>query len=98
MMLAISTEHWSIAIGDSIAYAVEMWTAPRRSRSVRSRALQLVVLCILLAVMLLVVVGPNGAGLYWLGAATTLASLLLGPRAAIVSLAIAATIIAAIGV
>jgi signal transduction histidine kinase len=98
MMLAISTEHWSIAIGDTIAYAWVLWLAARRRLSVRSRALQLVVLCILLAVMLLVVVGPNGAGLYWLGAGTTLASLLLGPRAAIVSLAIAAAIIAGIGV
>lgn len=97
MVLAITTDHWSIAIGDTIAYGWVLWLAARRSLSVRTRALQLVVLCFLLAAMLLVVVGPNGAGLYWLGAATTLASLLLGPRAAIVSLALAAAVIAAIG-
>lgn len=97
MSLAIATEHWSIAIGDTIAYGWILWLAARRSLSVRTRALQLVVLCALLAVMLLVVVGPNGAGLYWLGAATTMAALLLGPRAALVSLVLAAAIIAAVG-
>jgi signal transduction histidine kinase/ActR/RegA family two-component response regulator len=96
MGLALVSGYLSIAVGDTIAYAWILWLAARRSLSVRSRALQLVLLCNLLAVMLLVVVGPNGAGLYWLGAATTMASLLLGPRAAVVSLVVAASVVAAV--
>lgn len=96
--LAIAADYWSIAIGDTVAYAWLLYLALRRSLPVRTRALQLVVLCVLLATLLLVVVGPNGAGLYWLGAATTMASLLLGARAAIFGLVTAAVVIAGIGV
>ncbi|MBC8071247.1 MAG: response regulator [Deltaproteobacteria bacterium] len=95
--LAISAGYWSIAVGDTFAYGWVLYLALRRSLSVRSRALQLVVLCMLLAVLLVVVVGPNGAGLYWLGAATTMAALLLGQRAAIYTLVLAAVVIAGVG-
>ena len=105
MIAAVAAELWAIAVLDTVVYGwILVLTFVRRvpfggsAIGDTSRAMQLVVMLYVLGAALIGLVGPLGAGLLWLGAASTLTAVLLGTRAAVRALAANAAILSLAGV
>ena len=86
VILSIRFGVWSIVVVDTIAWLgiLTLYFSPRLSYEWRARGIIAIIFA--LSVMLIAVIGMPGAGLVWLCAFPVLAALLLGFRAAVVSL------------
>jgi signal transduction histidine kinase/CheY-like chemotaxis protein len=89
LILSIKAGVWIVAVVDTLAWfgAIALLVF-RRWLSYTTRAVGLLALIYVLAVMLIAVVKMTGTGLVWFAAFPVFAAILLGLRAAIVSLAI----------
>jgi signal transduction histidine kinase len=97
LVAAVASEKWAIGVLDTVAYGWVLALLFARRIGDRNRATQLVVLLYVLGIALIGLLGPLGAGLLWLGAASTLTAVLLGTRAAVVALAGNVAILTAAG-
>ncbi len=98
LVAAVAAEYWAIAVLDTVVYAWILVLLFARRLGDTARATQLVVLLYALGIALIGLLGPHGAGLLWLGAASTLTAVLLGMRAAVAALATNAVVLAFAGV
>jgi signal transduction histidine kinase/CheY-like chemotaxis protein len=98
LVAAVAAEYWAIAVLDTVVYAWILLLLFARRMGDTSRATQLVVLLYALGIALIGLLGPHGAGLLWLGAASTLTAVLLGTRAAIAALVTNAVVLTSAGV
>src|SRR5262245_20960717 len=98
LLLSLQVGAIGVAVADTVVYAWAIGLLFIRGLTVRTRSIQLVALFYLLAVFLLAALGPQGAGPYWLFAASILASVFFGTRAALASIAVNLVFVVAYGV
>jgi len=98
MMAAWSGGLVVVMVADTVALVTVVTLALKRTLPYKVRAGGFIVVCYLLAVVLLVEVGPIGGGAVWLLAFPVLAAVLFGLRGAVVSLAATVVTIFAVGV
>jgi len=98
MMAAWSGGLVVVMVADTVALVTVVTLALKRTLPYEVRAGGFVLVCYLLAVVLLVEVGPIGGGAVWLLAFPVLAAVLFGLRGAVVSLAATVLTIFAVGV
>lgn len=94
VILSIVEDLWFIAIADTFIYFWTIFLFIKRSLPFYFRAYSFIILSYVLAIILLLTIGPFGAGPVWLFFFPIITSLLLNARSTIISLLInAATII-----
>jgi signal transduction histidine kinase len=98
LFAVVATESWAIGVLDTVVYAWILVLLFARKLGAKSRSTQLIVLLYALGIALIGLLGPHGAGLLWLGAASTLTAVLLGTRAAVLALATNVVILTAAGI
>jgi putative nucleotidyltransferase with HDIG domain len=92
--LCIKEKLWGVGIADTIVYGWAITLFFRRSIPFSVRAITFVFISYILGMILLLTIGPFGAGPVWLFAFPVIAGLLLGLRASLIALAVnAGTII-----
>ncbi|MBI9084414.1 MAG: response regulator [Desulfobacterales bacterium] len=97
MWLSIKEGLWLVALADTLIYALMLAVFVRRDLPYVVRSGSLVGVSYLLGLVLLVVLGPIGAGPVWLFAFPVFAGLLMGFRASLVALVINAVTLVATG-
>ncbi|MBW1707631.1 MAG: PAS domain S-box protein [Deltaproteobacteria bacterium] len=96
--LCIKEELWSVGIADTIIYALIIILFFRRSIPFAVRAVTFVLIAYILGIVLLLTVGPFGAGSVWLFAFPVIAGLFMGLRASLIALGVNAGTIIIIGI
>ena len=86
VILSIRFHVWTIAVADTIAWLGILTLCFSRRLSYESRTRGVLGIIFMLAVLLIAMIGMPGTGLLWFCAFPVLAALLLGFRAAVVSL------------
>ncbi len=97
LTLAIIEELWVVAIADTFFYAWAVYLFLNRSLPFSLRAYSIIVLSYLLAIILLLTIGPFGAGPVWLFFFPVVTGLFLNSRSTIISLLINTFTIFALG-
>jgi signal transduction histidine kinase/CheY-like chemotaxis protein len=96
--LSIHSGLFTIAVVDTIAYALVVALARWRSGPHEVRTWALLIIGYTLGLLLLVVLGPSGAGYLWLFVVPVLAGVLLGLRASLYTSALNAITLAGVGI
>jgi signal transduction histidine kinase len=96
--LSIHSGLFTIAVVDSIAYALILALARWRSGPHEVRTWALLIIGYTLGLLLLVLLGPSGAGYLWLFVVPVLAGVLLGLRASLYTSALNAITLAGVGI
>mgnify|MGYP006278693669 CR=1 FL=1 len=98
VLLSIAESLWSIVIIDTIMYALVLYVYWSRDLAYKVRAIVVSGLSYVLGLVLLIILGPFGAGPIWIFAFPLMAGVLMGYYPAAVALVINAATLAVIGV
>ena len=86
IILSVSEKLWMIVIADTAAYVFLFYLFFSKSMTVRSRTIAILTLTYILGILLLVSVGPYGAGYLWMFVVPILAAVLMDLKTAIYSI------------
>lgn len=97
VILSITENFWTIAVLDTLVYAVVIYIFFSPRLSVRLRSMPLLFASYILGVFLLVIVGPYGAGYLWMFVVPIIAAILIEQRIAYFSVALNAATLTVLG-
>jgi len=96
--LSIKEDLWSVAVADTIIYAWVVILFSNRSIPFAVRAVSVSLIGYILAMLLLLTIGPFGGGPTWLFAFPVIVAILLGLRMSLIALAVNAGTLIIIGI